>query len=374
MIPEISTYISDLLYEHQAVIIPNLGGFVTDYKSTTIDHVQGLLYPPSKSISFNENLLINDGILIAHVRKMQKISALEARQRVEDFVRVIKDALDNREIVVFPEVGRLYRDYEKNIQFLPDSTNYNTDVFGLPTVQFYPILRTQERATQEAPAPTAASSIPHQTVEKSNRWRKLLRPAVPYLIAGLVVLSGVGIYMSMDDKGISIPSATTQPISLPDRIVNQSPTTDRPSLTDEIKVDEDDQDRLDEEREFLQQQDSIEDTYEERETESYTSSSSTDEQRDVKVPSPKVEEPEDTEAPTLGPDQKVAVVIVHAFGKKENVRSMTKKLMDLGYNAYSDKHRGLTRVGVKFVYNSENELDNKLKNIRKKLNPHSYKL
>ena len=53
----IETYISDLLYRHDCVIIPGLGGIITNYRSAQIHPVSHKLQPPSKSIRFNLPLL-----------------------------------------------------------------------------------------------------------------------------------------------------------------------------------------------------------------------------------------------------------------------------------------------------------------------------
>jgi len=37
---DIPKQISELLYQHDSVIVPGLGGFVTEYKPVVIDHVQ----------------------------------------------------------------------------------------------------------------------------------------------------------------------------------------------------------------------------------------------------------------------------------------------------------------------------------------------
>ena len=60
-------YIQELLYEHNSVIIPSFGGFTAGYKPASIDHVQGVIFPPSKDLKFNRYLTINDGILVQHI-------------------------------------------------------------------------------------------------------------------------------------------------------------------------------------------------------------------------------------------------------------------------------------------------------------------
>jgi len=47
---DISSYISELLFEHDCVIIPNFGGFICNYKPADIHPIQNTVSPPAKAI------------------------------------------------------------------------------------------------------------------------------------------------------------------------------------------------------------------------------------------------------------------------------------------------------------------------------------
>jgi len=369
MISELSTYISDLLYSHDAVIVPNFGGFVRTYKSSAIDHVQGLIYAPSKQINFNENLVVNDGILINYVRKKLNLPAKEARQMVERFVSEIQVAVEKREIVVFPDVGRLYMDYEQNIQFLPDTSNFSTESYGLPTLQYYPILRNREAIGDEAPEPTTSITISdknYQNEQRKRKWSALLRPAVPYLIAGAVFFTAFGLYKGMDRaNNLNIDMPPTLPVNF-----NKKPTAE--IIVDVPKRDEDE---LDYESDY----DSGKEEMNSNESKSHgeNKSSSIDRSHNKELDLEKETKnnytaPIDTEGATLGPSQKEGVIIVHAFGNKDNVRKMISKLIELGYSPYTDKTKKLTRVGIQFIYEDKNEIQSLLKDIRTSVSKRAY--
>ena len=365
MISELSTYISDLLYSHDAVIVPNFGGFVRTYKSSAIDHVQGLIYAPSKQISFNENLVVNDGILINYVRKKLNLPAKEARLMVERFVSEIQEAVEKREIVVFPEVGRLYMDYEQNIQFLPDTSNFSTESFGLPTLQYYPILRNREALGDEAPEPTTSIAISDKSYQKEQRkrkWSALLRPAVPYMIAGAVLFASIGLYKGMDNANdLNIDMPPTLPVNF-----NKKPTAE--VIIDVPKRDEDELDDVSE-KEAINSNESY--TY--TENKSTKNDPSHNKELDVeRAPRNSYTAPIDTEGATLGPSQKEGVIIVHAFGNKDNVRKMISKLIELGYSPYTDKTKKLTRVGIQFIYEDKEEIQMILSDIRTSVSKRAY--
>ena len=83
---KMETYISDLLYRHNCVIIPGLGGIITNYRSAQIHPVSHILRPPSKSIRFNVNLQEDDGLLANYVSSCESISFASAQNRIKRFV------------------------------------------------------------------------------------------------------------------------------------------------------------------------------------------------------------------------------------------------------------------------------------------------
>ena len=71
---DIQKYVVELLFKHDCVIIPNLGGFVAQYKSAALDEVTGFFSPPSKQILFNINLKNNDGLLANEIAQRKQIT------------------------------------------------------------------------------------------------------------------------------------------------------------------------------------------------------------------------------------------------------------------------------------------------------------
>ena len=90
----IAEYISKLLYQNDCVIIPGMGGFVTNYTSAKIHPINHTFYPPSKSILFNAKLLNDDGLLINAISIGEKISYSEAKNEVAFFVNRFRHILN----------------------------------------------------------------------------------------------------------------------------------------------------------------------------------------------------------------------------------------------------------------------------------------
>ncbi len=81
----ISSHIADLLYHHDCVIVPGLGGFVANPVPAILDEEKNMFFPPSKEIVFNVNLKHNDGLLISHIASERNITYESAGEIVTDF-------------------------------------------------------------------------------------------------------------------------------------------------------------------------------------------------------------------------------------------------------------------------------------------------
>lgn len=142
---KIDIYISDLLYQYDCVIVPDLGGFVGNYNSARINNIHHKFNPPSKKISFNKNLKINDGLLISHLSQRETITYQEATELVQSFVNRSWDGLRKGDKLRIEKVGTLFLDGENNIQFQSvEENNFLADSFGLNAFRAMPIKREEK--------------------------------------------------------------------------------------------------------------------------------------------------------------------------------------------------------------------------------------
>ncbi len=339
---DIAPYIKELLYKHNNLVIPGFGNFVLSYASTTIDHVQGILNPPSKKIAFDTNLLTNDGKLIEYLKEKHQIGTEDANAIINTFVSKVKMQLGKREMVTLPEVGRLYKDFEDNIQFIPDVTNFSKESFGLPSINFYPILRenTTNKSTAAVPAASStAKTSPTNTTNTTNTAANTVTTAkktiskpikkgfwdtyqyIPGILL-LLLLAGIGtcvIYPKM--KGTAVV----------DNRINQKPSKIDQDASEDPKEDLID---MQMEQEAEEEEDNI-----------------------------------DTESITVNPNQRECIVSIGVFGQKANATKMIQNVYDKGYDAYRDSYvkngKDLTKVGVQFAYETQEEFNRKLDNIKR---------
>jgi hypothetical protein len=154
---DLAAHIEKLLFLHDTLAIPSFGGFTVNRAAAAADYVGGAIHPPSKTLAFNENLITDDGLLVQDVATTHGLGTEEARRIVGEFVEKMQQQLDQREIVTLPGIGRLYKNYVQKIQFLPDSTNFDPEAYGLPPLQFSPIARSRNVAEENAAGSTAGA-------------------------------------------------------------------------------------------------------------------------------------------------------------------------------------------------------------------------
>ena len=83
---KISHHIFNLLHEHDCVIIPDFGAFVSRNISAKISVDKTKIFPPNKEISFNKNLVKNDGLLINNISLIENISYELAEKKLKNWV------------------------------------------------------------------------------------------------------------------------------------------------------------------------------------------------------------------------------------------------------------------------------------------------
>ncbi len=345
--------IARLLYEQPSVGIPGLGSIISTYRSASIDRVQGLLHPPAKNLRFDENEQVSDEQLLRFLQQEYNIPLEEARMVVNQFVSDIKSALDRREIFLIPEVGRIYKDYEHRYQFLQDSTNFNLEVFGLPTIQFYPILRSKDSIFREADPPV--------TKPQKSRLQSLL-VALPNLRVSAAMtagLMGLALTTALIYYGINKKYATdAQALPVAEKRLNKNPLEDRASVFDTQRIPDEEAAMITPEEEEDTDIAFIEEKVPEVEEENVTPGGS--------LFNTELEPTIETEESTYLPEQKSCVLIIGAFSKKKGAEKRIRQIYELGFDAYRDEKNGLNRVGVQFAYDTKSDIRRVTSKLKKR--------
>jgi len=135
-------YIKDLLYRYNCVVVPGFGAFLTQQKSAVIHESTHTFYPPIKTVSFNQQLVSNDGLLVSYAAEAQKISFEDMLKQVNEEVSDWKSRLEKGEHLKLIDIGSLWSGAEGKIQFQPSgSVNYLTSSFGMSSFVSNPVTR-----------------------------------------------------------------------------------------------------------------------------------------------------------------------------------------------------------------------------------------
>ena len=177
-----STYIRDLLFRYECVIIPGFGALLSRHESARIDSQTSTFYPPGKSLSFNRQLQTNDGLLANHLASSEQCDYELALQKVRNFVGRLSLKLAEGETVEFQQLGSFTMNNEKAIQFVPDeSMNFSTASFGLSSFVQEVIDRTADQLEEVESEPLL--------FEPASR---VARPYLKYAAVGLIAIIASG--------------------------------------------------------------------------------------------------------------------------------------------------------------------------------------
>lgn len=147
---KIESHISDLLMQHNCVVVPRLGAFVGSYQSAVVSHEKGMVYPPYKEILFNKALSHNDGLLIASFAQRYKLTYNEVENIVNEFVNATFLALSRGEVVTVGEIGVLKSDVSGNIFLVQnEGVNFLTHSFGMTALYHEPLRQLRAINTSE---------------------------------------------------------------------------------------------------------------------------------------------------------------------------------------------------------------------------------
>ncbi|PID69322.1 MAG: hypothetical protein CR989_02230 [Flavobacteriales bacterium] len=190
----LSSYIKELLYRYECVIVPEFGGFVTNTKSAIISSYSNTFYPPHKIVTFNSHLKNNDGLLANYIAATDQVPYESAinfiKFEVAEWFEVLKETdLELEDIGKFSLDGNATLHFESHI-----SNNFLTDAHGLSPIAIYKTKREEYLAT----APKAVITPKSKPVKKENNWIKYA--AVFVIGLSLLGLAGNAIYQNYTEN------------------------------------------------------------------------------------------------------------------------------------------------------------------------------
>jgi len=132
---QITHLIAELLFKHDCVILPEFGGFVTRNFSSNFSKGNTILYPQSKHVIFNKNLVHNDGLLISALMQKNNTLIEDAAKQIEDYKNYIQSLLSVKKRFELINIGLFYIDTEGFLRFeAKTDVNFLLDSFGFEPV------------------------------------------------------------------------------------------------------------------------------------------------------------------------------------------------------------------------------------------------
>ncbi|TVQ87770.1 MAG: hypothetical protein EA393_10070 [Bacteroidetes bacterium] len=180
---KIGKYISELLFDNDFVILPEIGEFSTKYIPAKFVPELKKVESPSKIITFNENNKSGGGLLIEYIAQKENISSSEARERLADFVNEMLNSLKSGKKVELENVGKFSMNEAGQLVFDPDtSINYLEDSAGMPPVT-EPAKKTEEEAKteldkviEETGADVSPKPVSEEKVEEKEEEPQVTQP------------------------------------------------------------------------------------------------------------------------------------------------------------------------------------------------------
>lgn len=166
----ILTHVKNLLFQHDCVIVPGLGAFLTKYRSADYNEKTHIYSPPGKSILFNENLKKDDGLLINEIVKQEKITKEAATKKVESFVKEFQQDLETKQMLSLDGIGTFTLNPKGEQSFSDaESDNYDPNNYGIQSFFIKPITQEARKAAiikkvESAPAVSVVAQS-EKTVE-----------------------------------------------------------------------------------------------------------------------------------------------------------------------------------------------------------------
>ena len=113
----LENYISELLENHDCVIVPAFGGFVANYAPASVNPINDRFDPPYRKVSFNKFLVHNDGLLAAYVAQKEQEEYEKSLERVKNFALYLKRELKDHNRVSINKVGIIYLQQDETFRF-----------------------------------------------------------------------------------------------------------------------------------------------------------------------------------------------------------------------------------------------------------------
>ena len=189
---DLSKHIEYLLLDHECVIYPELGAFITSYISSKWSKEENLFLPPYRSVWFNPQLKEDDNLFISTLAQRYNISRADAILLCTEYLEEIYQELEENGTVDIGSIGTFIKESEETpMIFAPTPSGVATPyIYGLDSVQL-PLLNAQTTDMQATDSRQAVHAIHTDERHITIRIRRSVVNYVAAVAASIILFLGL---------------------------------------------------------------------------------------------------------------------------------------------------------------------------------------
>lgn len=186
--------ITELLHQHNFLVIPGFGGFVLKSERSHFSSNGGMIYPPSKTIGFNAQLKQDDGLLLLWLKENIQCSPIEASAHLKNFSEYCNSLLTNKGRLNIEGIGFFYTNFDGKLCFEPQQhVNFLKSGFGLSPISLKELA--VEEITKEIHTEDRVLAVSENESALKTKNRNLRKIAYASVV-GALLFSGLLIFVS----------------------------------------------------------------------------------------------------------------------------------------------------------------------------------
>lgn len=128
--------IEQLILTNDCVIIPEFGGFISNYESAFIDANKNIIHPPTKQVLFNPRLVKNDGILLTSWMNIKGETYQDSLVQINRAIQIWRKQLELGSRIEIGEIGFLFVQNKVVVFEQNREINLLLSAYGLKAVKY----------------------------------------------------------------------------------------------------------------------------------------------------------------------------------------------------------------------------------------------
>ncbi|WP_321331307.1 SPOR domain-containing protein [uncultured Bacteroides sp.] len=151
---ELAQHIEALLLENDCVIVPGFGGFVAHYASAKWIAEEYTFLPPTRTIGFNPQLKMNDGLLVQSYMATYDTDFSDASKIIDKKAEELFSLLHEDGKVDLANIGELHFTIHDTYEFIPYDNKITTpSLYGLDVLEIKPLTVLQNHSIKKVSSP-----------------------------------------------------------------------------------------------------------------------------------------------------------------------------------------------------------------------------